>query len=105
MTLYEVTDAAQVIHDAVSEDATVHFGAVIDDRIQGEIQITVIATGFELKKGEIDRFNQQEQEAKSLGALDLFGTGGLTPQAPKVTKQEAAEFANNILDIPEFLKK
>ena len=106
MTLYEVTDAAQVIHDAVSEDATVHFGAVIDDRIQGEIQITVIATGFELKKNEVDKFNQQEEE-KTLGALDLFGTGiGANPASTsqKVSKA-ASEFANNILDIPEFLKK
>ena len=49
MTLHEVTEAAQVIHDAVAEDAIVTFGSVIDDRIQGEIQITVIATGFEMK--------------------------------------------------------
>ncbi len=101
MTLFEVTDAAQVIHDAVSEDATVHFGSVIDDRIQGEIQITVIATGFELKKNQVDNF-EQEQQAKTLGAMDLFA-GGANP-SPKVTKA-ANEFANNILDIPEFLKK
>lgn len=101
MTLFEVTDAAQVIHDAVSEDATVHFGSVIDDRIQGEIQITVIATGFELKKNQVDNF-EQEQQAKTLGAMDLFA-GGANP-SPKTTKA-ANEFANNILDIPEFLKK
>ncbi len=106
MTLYEVTDAAQVIHDAISDDATVHFGAVIDDRIQGEIQITVVATGFELKKNEVDKFNQKEQEMPSLGAIDLFGGSGLNVQAPngKISKS-ATEFANNILDIPDFLKK
>ncbi len=103
MTLYEVTDAAQVIHDAVSEDATVHFGAVIDDRIQGEIQITVIATGFELKRTELDRFGQQEKEDKGLGAMDLFGNGFNNP-ASKLNKSPN-EFASNILDIPEFLKK
>ena len=104
MTLYEVTDAAQVIHDAVSEDATVHFGSVIDDRIQGEIQITVIATGFELKKNEVEKFNQQQEENKALGAMDFFGGANLNSPSPKVSKA-ANEFANNILDIPEFLKK
>ena len=104
MTLYEVTDAAQVIHDAVSEDATVHFGAVIDDRIQGEIQITVIATGFELKKNEVDKFNQHEDE-KSLGALDLFGSGMNSGASTQKISKAANDFANNILDIPEFLKK
>ena len=103
MTLYEVTDAAQVIHDAVSEDATVHFGSVIDDRIQGEIQITVIATGFELKKNEVDKYNQQEA-TKMPDAMDFFGGANLGTPAPKVSKS-ATEFANNILDIPEFLKK
>ncbi len=105
MTLFEVTDAAQVIHDAVSDDATVHFGSVIDDRIQGEIQITVIATGFDLKKNEPEKPAQQE-EVKPLGALDLFGTPNLnvTSTSPKVSKA-ASDFANNILDIPDFLKK
>ena len=104
MTLYEVTDAAQVIHDAVSEDATVHFGSVIDDRIQGEIQITVIATGFELKKNEVDKYNQQQEATKMPDAIDFFGGANLGTPAPKVSKS-ATEFANNILDIPEFLKK
>ncbi len=104
MTLYEVADAAQVIHEAVSEDATVHFGAVIDDRIQGEIQITVIATGFELKKNQVDAFAQKEEE-KSLSAMDLFsGSNNANNPSPKISKA-AADFANNILDIPEFLKK
>ncbi len=108
MTLFEVNDAANVISEAVSEDATFHFGAVIDDKIQGEIQITVIATGFELKKNEVEKFNQQEQEAKpSLNALDLFGNGNNfnnTP-SPKMNQKAANDFAANILDIPDFLKK
>lgn len=49
MTLHEVTDATNIINDAVLDDARVIIGAVVDDNIQGEIQITVIATGFELK--------------------------------------------------------
>jgi cell division protein FtsZ len=49
MTLHEVNEAAEVIYEAVDKDANIIFGAVIDERIQGEIQITVIATGFELK--------------------------------------------------------
>lgn len=47
MTLHEVTDATNIINDAVLDDARVIIGAVVDDNIQGEIQITVIATGFE----------------------------------------------------------
>ena len=103
MTLFEVNDAAQVVHDAVSEDATFHFGSVIDDKIQGEIQITIIATGFELKKNEVDKFNQQQEATKMPDAMDFFGGANLGAPTPKVNKP-SGEFAN-ILDIPEFLKK
>ncbi|HLJ68060.1 MAG TPA: cell division protein FtsZ [Chloroflexota bacterium] len=46
-TLYEVNQAAKVIQEAADQDANIIFGAVIDERLQDEIQITVIATGFE----------------------------------------------------------
>ncbi|MFA5876691.1 MAG: cell division protein FtsZ, partial [Candidatus Margulisiibacteriota bacterium] len=46
LTLYEVNDAAEVIYNAVDPDANIIFGAVIDEKLQGEIVITVIATGF-----------------------------------------------------------
>ena len=46
-TLLEVHDAAQIIQEAADPDANIIFGAVIDDTMEGEIQITVIATGFD----------------------------------------------------------
>jgi cell division protein FtsZ len=49
MTLHEVNEAAEIIYQSVDKDANIIFGSVVDERIQGEIQITVIATGFELK--------------------------------------------------------
>ncbi|MFA5840419.1 MAG: cell division protein FtsZ [Candidatus Margulisiibacteriota bacterium] len=46
LTLYEVNDAAEVIYNAVDPDANIIFGAVIDEKMQDEISVTVIATGF-----------------------------------------------------------
>jgi len=46
LTLHEVNAAAEIIYEAVDPNANIIFGAVIDDRLQGEIRITVIATGF-----------------------------------------------------------
>jgi cell division protein FtsZ len=46
LTLYEVNDAAEVIYNAVDPEANIIFGAVIDEKLQGEVVITVIATGF-----------------------------------------------------------
>ena len=46
LSLHEVNEAAQVVTQAAGEDANVIFGAVIDPSIQGEMLITVVATGF-----------------------------------------------------------
>lgn len=46
LTLHEVNDAAEVIYNAVDPDANIIFGAVIDEKLQGEVMVTVIATGF-----------------------------------------------------------
>ncbi len=46
LTLHEVNAAAEIIYEVVDPEANIIFGAVIDERMQGEIRITVIATGF-----------------------------------------------------------
>src|SRR5437867_2625628 len=46
LQLHEVNEASSVVVTAAGEDANVIFGAVIDPNMDGEIQITVVATGF-----------------------------------------------------------
>ncbi|MBU0502095.1 MAG: cell division protein FtsZ, partial [Candidatus Margulisbacteria bacterium] len=46
LTLYEVNEAAEVIYNAVDPDANIIFGAVIDEKVEGDVVVTVIATGF-----------------------------------------------------------
>lgn len=46
LTLYEVNESAEVIYNAVDPDANIIFGAVIDEKMQGDVMVTVIATGF-----------------------------------------------------------
>ena len=47
MKLHEIDEAASVVRDAVSGDADIIVGAVIDPTLDDEIMITVIASGFE----------------------------------------------------------
>lgn len=93
MTLHEVYEAAEVIHEAVLDDAEVTFGAVIDDRIQGEIQITVIATGFELE--------QSSEEKKAKDAVEAIFSTSSMPKKPQLGNS----ISSGMLDIPDFLKK
>lgn len=108
MGIHEISDASSIIHDAVLDDATVIIGTAINESIQGEIQITVIATGFELK---------------SNATAPLFGTSSTTPASgtPATPQINAADFFsgafntqtksilsnNNFtnIEIPDFLKR
>ncbi|WP_210437165.1 cell division protein FtsZ [Oxynema aestuarii] len=47
LTLHEVHAAAEAIYEVVDRDANIIFGTVVDDRLDDEVRITVIATGFE----------------------------------------------------------
>lgn len=51
MTLTEVEEATEIIHEAAGEDANVILGAVVDEEIENEVMVTVIATGFNRRGG------------------------------------------------------
>lgn len=95
LTLHEVQEAANVIYSAVSEEANIIFGAVIDDRLHGEVLITVIATGVE--------FSNLPQSKFRSGA-SIGGLAGRAPHEPQKPTNEFKKIASDILDIPEFLK-
>ena len=47
LTLAEVSEASEIIYNAAHEDANIIFGAVVDPKMEGQVKITVIATGFD----------------------------------------------------------
>ncbi len=109
MTLHEITDAANIIHKTVLDDATVIIGTAVNENIQNEIQVTVVATGFELK-------NQPHFETslgsdlKQLSASDFFSgaynqqvTRGSDYSSAPSTSGGSSGFTN--IEIPDFLKK
>jgi cell division protein FtsZ len=46
LTLVEVNEAAEVIRAAATDDTNIIFGATVDDRLNGQVWVTVVATGF-----------------------------------------------------------
>ena len=48
LSLYEVNEAAEVVRAAADDDTNIIFGATIDERLAGQIWVTVVATGFPL---------------------------------------------------------
>ncbi|NLK51674.1 MAG: cell division protein FtsZ [Syntrophomonadaceae bacterium] len=81
LSLFEVNEAAEIIAQEADPEANIIFGAVIDERLQDEVRVTVIATGFDAKATE------QKEVLADLGSLRTF-SGGTTN-----------------LDIPAFLRR
>ncbi len=75
MKIREMDEAASVVRDAVSPDADIIFGAVIDDNMQDELMITVIASGFD-QEGARSR----QSAAKSREHSNPFAYGSQFPE-------------------------
>ncbi|MBD0268246.1 cell division protein FtsZ [Pseudanabaena sp. FACHB-2040] len=98
LTLHEVNAAAEIIYEAVDPNANIIFGAVIDDRMQGEVRITVIATGFNTQAAV-----QVETEASRVTPFKR--TFSTPPPAASQPSGNAATTGPGGLDIPEFLQR
>ncbi len=94
LTLHEVSIAADTIYEVVDPNANIIFGAVIDDSRQGEIQITVIATGFT---------GQAAVNIPTPSRTAAQSTPSNVAKAPK--SEPAPSDGSKKLDIPEFLQR
>ncbi len=67
MSMYEIDEAAKIITEAADKDSNIIFGAVVDEAMQSEVKITVIATGFDEAKSKKrkDRDEEEEEEKPS----------------------------------------
>ena len=59
LTLFEVEEAAEVIRQSANTDINTIFGAVINENLNDELIVTVIATGFEDDKPALHSYNTQ----------------------------------------------
>ena len=71
LTLHEVAESARIIADAVDPDANIISGMVIDDRLEDEMKVTVIATGFKY----------QPQDRPAVAATTARGFSASRPPA------------------------
>lgn len=110
LTLHEVSAAADAIYEVVDPEANIIFGAVIDERLQGEMRITVIATGFsgEPRTARLasSRMMMPQQP------LGLASSGLQMPTMPSSSSPPAASpqpspppDPGRGLDIPDFLQR
>ena len=98
MSLHEVSQAAEIISNAADPDAQIIFGSVIDEAMSSDIQITVIATGFD---------EQDLRRSNVRSALEPRGPEpGERPPVVPISEDEMDEIdAEHDLEVPTFLRK
>ena len=102
LSMAEINDAANVIIESIDPDAQVIFGAVINEKLtDGEVQVTVIATGFDQKdiKPPIKPFKTEEVKEPTLEELQKQVEVEKMKQKEEEERQKAVEVKKD-----EFIK-
>lgn len=91
LSLFEVHEAMRVIHDHADDEANIIFGTVADERLEKEMKITVIATGFERTNENLHNFPVRP--------------GNNTPPRPGGPQKPNGATDKEDLDVPTFIRK
>ena len=91
--LHEVNTAAELVQRSVDPEANIIFGTVTDESMGDEIQITVIATGFE-----------KNEPISSIG-VDNMASKTWEKKINSIPASHEPSSSQNDLDIPAFLRK
>jgi cell division protein FtsZ len=117
LTLFEVNEASSIIKEVAHEDAQIIFGSVIDDNMQGEIRVTVIATGFgyskeatttiplvmPTKKAKISQPQPEPQPVGNGAAAPAFRRSSMNERFRERINVPASD--EKSLEVPTFLRK
>ena len=88
--LFEVHEAAEIVHSAADQNANIIFGAVIDDAQDDEVRVTVIGTGFD--QGGRSSLRRERERRPDRG--------------PRIDDRQLSslEIPDDEIDVPPFLK-
>ena len=115
LSMFEVNEAAEIVTAQIDEDATIIFGAVVNDSYTGEIKCTVIATGFDDEEltGDKPLARRTANTAGGLRSLSL-SSDKKPAQAPladfsshSITADKKASVVEekDDLEVPAFLRR
>lgn len=105
LSMFEVDEAAKIITESVDTDANIIFGATINEEYNGELKITVVATGFD----EDSNKNYSETAKSKTWITNPFGKKAVTDSRiipSSSNSNNTAPLSNHDdLDVPSFLRK
>ncbi len=96
LSLWEVNEAAKAVSEAAHPDANIIFGAMLDEKLDDQVWVTVVATGY----GD-GRPRRREVERPAIGEYSPPGTPLREPNGElRVSRRPSIE-----LDVPEFIPR
>jgi cell division protein FtsZ len=106
ITMLEISEASSMISEEAHEDANVIWGWVIDEEMENEVRVTVIATGFE-EGWAVDSSTATKKMPRTKSSEKPSGSGGLFSSDPSRTTKSRDRIGRNTrnYDIPPFFKK
>ena len=108
LTLGEFEDIGAIISAFASEEAVVVMGTAIDDDLQDELRVTVVATGLGQQMSAASSKQMKVVQRNNNGELDLDELNKPTIQRRKAAGQNldvSDVFDDDMLDIPAFLRR
>ena len=117
LSLHEVNDATKVVFDAAGDDANIIFGVVFDNTMKDNLQVTVIATGFNSAEGKSGY--KSKPVLNTAKVVEFRPTDDAVQQIPTIIRKQHPEsvnegrfktasidaFSMDELEIPTFLRK
>ncbi len=101
LSLWEVNEAAKAVAEAAHPDANIIFGAMLDEKLDDQVWVTVVATGYD--KGQHRRRDSGERgESQQRNGIE-----GLREPAgePRVSRMRERRPSSMELDVPEFIPR
>jgi len=99
LSLWEVNEAARAVQEAAHPEANIIFGAMIDEKLEDEVWITVVATGYEDEKG---RASLREP----VGEPRVTRTRGRDREREPVRASRGERSSSSVdVDVPEFIPR
>lgn len=114
LTLHEVSEASSLIQKETFEEANIIFGAVVDKRMNGEIRVTVIATGLGEEEEKQERIRRlqvvSEEEMENMEIPTFVRRGKSIDEFSDFRFRKAAGSGSfpeieERYDVPTFMRK
>jgi cell division protein FtsZ len=101
LSLWEVNEAAQAVADAAHPDANIIFGAMVDQALEDQVWVTVVATGYGDKRPRRD-----ERERGGRGERERLREPDGEPRVRRARDRDRVGSRSSVdVDVPEFIPR